>query len=320
MSRKWLAIAAKAAMSVLLIWFLISRVDIAQVAARARTLDAGEALLCFAILAVQTGLITVRWWMVARATDTALRLAAAARILLIGMFFNQTLPSSVGGDAVRVWLVSREGAPLGKAFNVVLCDRVLAVVVLIGVIGASLPAIYSRVSDEATRSALGMLVAIGATGLAVFFLLGEQLAELLRRWKMTRPFGNLASDFRQLFTRPFPLAVLVALSAAIHLLSVVVVMLLGWALELPITFFDSLIVVPTVILLTTLPVSVAGWGVREGAMVAGFGLLGITTEGALTLSVLFGLAQVAVALPGGLVWLAGRPRGGPPSALEGMPT
>lgn len=318
MNRKWLAVAAKAAISVLLIWFLLDRVDVTKVVARARTLDTVDAMLCLIVLAVQTGLVTVRWWLVARITDTALGLPAALRILLIGMFFNQTLPSSVGGDAVRVWLVTREGSSLGKAVNVVLCDRVLALVVLVGLIGATLPAIYARVDDEATRVALAALVGFGAIGLIGFLIAGEGLARLLQRWRFSRPFGNLASDFRRLFTRPAAIAPL-ALSAVIHLLTVFTVMLLAWGLGIKAGFFDGMMIVPTVVLLTTLPISVAGWGVREGAMVAGFGLIGVPADGALALSVLFGLATIVISLPGGIVWLAGRSRGESPPGLGSLP-
>jgi glycosyltransferase 2 family protein len=318
MHRKWLAVAAKAAISILLIWYLLDRVDVTKVVARARTLDVYEAALCLVVLVVQIGLVTLRWWCVARITDTALSLGAALRILVIGMFFNQTLPSSVGGDAVRVWLVTRENIPLGKAVNVVLCDRVLALVVLVGVIGATLPAIYSRVSDEATRTALAALVGIGAVGLIVFLIAGERIADLLRRWRATRPFGDLASDFRRLFTRPAAVSPLI-LSLAIHLLTVLAVMFLAWGLEIQASFLDGLMIVPTVLLLTTLPISVAGWGVREGAMVAGFGLVGVPADGALALSVLYGLATIVVSLPGGLVWLAGRTGGAPPAPLATLP-
>jgi len=318
MSRKWLAVAAKATISILLIWYLLDRIDLAKVVARARTLDVYEAGLCLAVLVAQTGLVTLRWWTVARITETALSLRAALRILLIGMFFNQTLPSSVGGDAVRVWLVAREGTTLGKAVNVVLCDRVFALVVLVAIIGTTLPAIYARVSDDATRTALGALVGIGAIGLVVFLIAGEHIAVLLRRWRATRPFGDLASDFRRLFTRPAALAPLL-LSTVIHLLTVLAVMLLAWGLDIQVSFLDGLMIVPTVVLLTTLPISVAGWGVREGAMVAGFSLVGVPADGALAVSVLFGLASVIVSLPGGIVWLVGRPAGAPPSNLSPLP-
>jgi uncharacterized protein (TIRG00374 family) len=312
MNRKTLAVATKVAISVLLIWLLLERVDVTKVVARARALDVFDAVLCLFLLAVQTGLVTARWWLVARITDTALTLTAALRILVIGMFFNQTLPSSVGGDAVRVWLVTRENIPLGKAVNVVLCDRVLALVVLVGLIGATLPAIYARVEDEATRAALAALVGVGAVGLAVFLVAGERLADLLRRWRVTRPFGNLASDFRRLFTRPAAIIPL-TLSTIIHLLTVLTIMLLAWGLDIEAGFLDGLMIVPTVVLLTTLPISVAGWGVREGAMVVGFGLIGVPADGALVVSVLFGLATILISLPGGLVWLVGRSRGEPAS-------
>lgn len=315
MNRKWLA-AAKAAISILLIWYLLDRVDISRVVARARGLDAVEATLAIAVLLLQVALVTVRWWLVARITATTLSLVAALRILIIGMFFNQTLPSSVGGDAVRVWLVTREGAPLGKAVNVVLCDRVLAVVVLVALIGASLPTIYARVDDDVARTALTSLVAISGVGLAAFLLIGERIASLLRRWRFTQPFAHLATDFRRLFTHPVWLTWLTALSATIHLMTITTVALLAWGLELGIGFVDAFAVVPTVLLLTTLPISVAGWGVREGAMIAGFGFVGVAADDALALSVLFGLAQIAVSLPGGLIWLADRPRL-PPALPDG---
>lgn len=315
MNRKWLA-AVKAAISILLIWFLLDRVDLSKVVARARGLEALEAALALAVLLVQAALVTVRWWLVARTTETILSLTAALRILVIGMFFNQTLPSSVGGDAVRVWLVTREGAPLGKAVNVVLCDRVLALLVLVALIGISLPAIFFRVSDEATRTALVSLVVAGIGGLAAFLVMGERVASLLRQWRMTRPFGHLASDFRLLFTRPVSVIALLALSALIHIMTVTTVMLLAWGLDLRVGFVDAFAVVPTVLLLTTLPISVAGWGVREGAMIAGFGFVGVSADDALALSVLFGLAQILVSLPGGLVWLTDRPRGPAPGLPE----
>jgi glycosyltransferase 2 family protein len=318
MNRKWLAVIAKAAISVLLIWYLFDRVDVTKVMARARTLDLGEAALAIAVLLVQTGFVTARWWLVAHIMKASLAFGAALRILWVGLFFNQTLPSAVGGDAIRVWLVTREGTPLGKAVNLVLCDRVFALIVLVGIIGLTLPIVYARIDDEATRTTLSALVGVGAAGIAAFLLIGERIADLLQRWRFTKPFAALARDFRQLFIQPAWTLALIALSSTIHLLTIATVLLIGWGLDLPITFADALIVVPTVLMVTTLPISVAGWGVREGAMVAGFGFLGIAADGVLALSVLFGLATILVALPGGLLWLVGRPRDQRPPDIQGL--
>jgi uncharacterized membrane protein YbhN (UPF0104 family) len=308
MSRKWIAVALKATISILLIWYLFRQVDIAKVLERARLLDLADAALCLAVLVSQIGLVNVRWWLVARVTETGLTFLAALRILLIGIFFNQTLPSSVGGDAIRVWLVTREGASLGKAVNVVLCDRVLGLVILVGLIGVSLPAMYSRIDDAATRTILTGLVAAGAVALLILLAFGKPLAIVLRRWRYTRPFGDLATDFRRLFVQPGAVVVLVGSSILVHLLNISGLLLLAWGIDMRVGFIDCLVVVPTVLLVTTLPISIAGWGLREGAMITGFGFVGVAADDALALSILYGLAQIIIALPGGLIWLVGRQR------------
>ena len=80
---------------------------------------------------------------------------------------------------------------------------------------------------------------------------------------------------------------------------------LARALGVAVDFLDCLVLVPPVILVSTLPISLAGWGVREGAMVAAFGLIGIAAYQALGVSVAFGLVAIVVGVPGGVVWLLG---------------
>lgn len=311
MSGKWLGIAVKAVVSIALIWFLLDRVDAEKVLVRARALELLAGGLALATLAVQIGLVAGRWWLIARLIASPLRVRAALRIVMIGLFFNQTLPSSVGGDAVRIWLMIRQGAPLGKAVNSVLSDRVLGFVVLVAVIGVSLPLVYTRMDDSVTRTMLTTIVVAGAAGLTLFLCFAQKAAVFLSRGRYTRPFGVLAADFHQLLVQGWLTAAIVGLSAVTHLLSIAAIVFLASGLGLALGFLDCLVVVPTVLLVSTIPVSIAGWGVREGAMVAGFGLLGLGADDALALSILYGLAQIVVSLPGGVVWLVSRPRASP---------
>jgi uncharacterized membrane protein YbhN (UPF0104 family) len=78
------------------------------------------------------------------------------------------------------------------------------------------------------------------------------------------------------------------------------VWMLAHGLDLPVSLLDCMVLVPPVILVMTLPVSIAGWGVRETAMVVAFGLIGVNGNSALALSLLFGLITLAGALLGGL--------------------
>ena len=87
-----------------------------------------------------------------------------------------------------------------------------------------------------------------------------------------------------------------------------VVCLTAEALGMAIVPVDCLLLVPPIILFTMVPISLAGWGVREGAMVVGFGLVGVPAADALALSVTFGLVNAVTGLPGGLLWLIGERR------------
>jgi len=71
-----------------------------------------------------------------------------------------------------------------------------------------------------------------------------------------------------------------------------------------------------VILVTTLPISIAGWGVREGAMVTAFALVGVPREGALVLSLMLGILGIVMMIPGGVLWLLRRKSGESISAAD----
>ena len=73
--------------------------------------------------------------------------------------------------------------------------------------------------------------------------------------------------------------------------------------NLNVALIDSVLIMPPVMLISALPISVAGWGVREGAMVIAFGMLGVPHEAALVLSLQFALVGYLSATPGALAWI-----------------
>ena len=89
------------------------------------------------------------------------------------------------------------------------------------------------------------------------------------------------------------------------------VYVLARGLHLGIGAFDSIVLMPPVFLIMTIPISIGAWGVRENAMVVSFGLIGVSPEAATVLGLLLGMVGLVVALPGGLLWLSGRKRGEP---------
>lgn len=318
MTKKRLLIALKVAISVGLIWFLLSKVDLG--AARDRVLAADPSLLiaAMAVLVCQIGIGSGRWWSVMRAIGAPLPWLELTRLFWIGGFFSQVLPSSAGGDPVRIYMAYKDGLPLDKAFNGVFLERAVTVVALVLLVAMVQPLFLPKLNPEAgmlNLVVLGALAGGAVFGLALLMSL-DRLPESLARFRIVRGMHALAADTRRLFLSPGPAALALVFGLLTHVNMAFVVYLLGLALDVPATWLDYLVLMPVVILITTLPISIAGWGVRESAMVSALGLVGVPSDGALVLSISLGVMAIFVMLPAGVIWLIGRRAGKSVSADE----
>ena len=75
------------------------------------------------------------------------------------------------------------------------------------------------------------------------------------------------------------------------------------ALGIDLSLIEALALIPPAILFSMLPISIAGWGVREGAMVTTLSIAGISETDAFTLSILFGILMAVLSMAGGFVWV-----------------
>ena len=305
MIKKWLPLALKFAVSGLLIWFLLDSIDLAAARDRLVEVAPGMLVLAVAVLVVQIVISVVRWGVVLDALEARLTFVTALRIFMIGAFFNQTLPSSVGGDGVRMYMAHRAGLKLGAAINGVMLERAAVVAALVLVVLALQPYLLSRVGDEVAAWLVPAALLFAAVMIAGILFLSflDRLPVSLHRWRVVRGLAILAGDTRRVFLAPGRAFKVLAWSVLGHANVTLCVYVLALGLKLDVTLMECLALFPPVLLVTTLPISIAGWGVREGAMVAAFGLVGVPSEGALVLSLLFGLVAMAVSLPGGIVWL-----------------
>lgn len=309
-----LAFVAKALVSLGLIWVLLRGQDPAALAAMLTRLPGWSAVAALAVILVMIGLITQRWRLISAGLGAPQPGGFALRLSFIGQFFSQGLPTSFGGDAMRVWILYRRGNGLGTATQSVLLDRMTALVALLLMVGATLPLVAGVTDDRLVLMSLGGLVATGLGGLAVFLCLDRVPARWLG-WKPAAQLARLSGQARLLLLTPASAVRVIGLSVLGHLGSVLALWVLARGLGLNLPLVAALCLVPPVILATALPVSIAGWGIREGAMVGVLGLIGISAEAALAVSVLFGLGLVITALPGAVCWLIDR--GGRSQAATG---
>lgn len=215
----------------------------------------------------------------------------------IGMYFNLMLPTSVGGDVVRAWYLDGRSGRRLAAFATVFLDRLngLIVLVTLGCLAAWLcpldlpPWIGRSIWGIAGCGVLGL---VALTALARFNKLSPQRRTQLRTMLRTMRHPRL-------------LARCTLLSVFVQVASVLILWLVGLAIAAPVPAAYYWVLVPLVSLLTLLPVSVNGMGVREGAMVLLLAPLGIDQGTALTLSLLWFAVSLVCGLAGGLVYLFG---------------
>ena len=310
MFKKRSAIALKFLVSGILIWILLANINLES--ALDKLVDVEKTMLIGAMVVILSQAIVcgLRWEAVLLAIGRPLGFLKAVQFSLIGSFFNQALPSAVGGDAVRMFKAYRQGIGIRSAVNGVLLERAVTVVALVILVDALQPWFEPRVEGSMMAMILPGLILvtlIAIIGLALLMLL-DRLPKALQRWRLIRGLGNLGVDARKLFLSLHLLRAMIW-GFVTHLNLSFGVFLLAVGLSLDVTWFDCLILMPPVILVMTLPISIAGWGVRETAMVAFFGLIGLPADETVVLSILFGLTCIAMSIPGGIVWLVTRDQG-----------
>ena len=256
------------------------------------------------MLLAQVVFLAIRWQQIVARCGADLPLAQAVRFSIIAAFFNQTLPSSVGGDAVRIWLVGKQANWRVAAYSVFL-DRVVGVVALAALVVVCLPWTLELVHSPVGRAAL-LLIGWGCIAAGVIFIgLASPRLQILQRWVVTRHLAAGPTVALGILRSPRSLGTIFSLSIVIHLLTTRAAWCAARAVGADMSLLYSLFLVPPVILVTVVPISIAGWGVRESAMIAAFAYAGLPQSDGLIVSLLFGIGFLFVGIAGGLVWVPG---------------
>jgi glycosyltransferase 2 family protein len=300
--RRWLPWLAKALLSVGVVWYVLSRSDVTAIW---RQLQAANWVWLVAALATQLLQAPIggrRWQVVVLAIGGRLSLLRCTFIFYVSSFFNLVLPGAVGADGVRMWEGHRYGLPLTQAVSSVVLERAGTLFGLLALAAAMTPALVSRIGPALPAPWLfPLLCVIGALGLVAMTQL-DRLPREWSHWRVVRGLFTLSGDARKVFLRPRPAIELLIWAVVGHINLAVVVWMLARALSVNVSMIDCLELMPPVILATILPVSIAGWGVREGAMVAAFHLIGVTSEAALAMSILSGVSVTVASFPAGVIW------------------
>ncbi len=294
-----------------LIIFLFSRKSPGDLAPYLKNMDPVLLVFAVAIFFSSSLLGALQWYILLKAADVVLPFGKTFRLYFTGLFFNNFLPANIGGDAVKIFDVVRTGNDPHKVFAVTLLDRVFGItglcllaliaslflyardsvaynwLYIVIFLSCLVPVFLLALNRRVSRSVRAILGKIGLWGI------GDRIDQVLTH------LGNL----RNLRSMSFKLIILTLL---IQSLRVATHIFVGRALGIDIVGWANIhffVFVPLLGLVMTLPISINGLGVREGAGVVLFMQIGIGEELAVLMEFITYIVQVAVSLLGGIFFI-----------------
>lgn len=286
--RRWLTTALKAVVSLGILTYLFSKVDIQSVAASLRNLHGGYfALTMIGYIALQfVGVL--RWRIMVHVQGYGHAYGRLATFYFAGLFFNLFLPTSIGGDLSRCYYLADNRSDILRAMTTILADRVSGMTALICIAAVAL---------LGTSVVIPVWMTVITVGGAVSVILG-----LLVPFVFPRFFRKFELPYRY-WENPRFMAGSLAASFFIQLSLVFINMAIGGAVGVDIPWGFYFVFTPLVAVSGMIPISLNGLGVREGAYVYFLTQVGVTASQALVFAIVWLILITSTSILGGIGWI-----------------
>ena len=310
-ARRYTLLAAKLAVSVALLALLFSRIDAASLWAGARRASPEWLVAALAIYFVNILASVWRWHLLLDAQDIDVPWRTLLGSFLVATFFNNFLPSNIGGDVIRISDTAKAAGSKTRATTVVLTDRVIGLIglVFVAATGATMVAsLAGHVASPIWPSWLwaGFLGAMMVTAPAV--LAPSGVGRLLQPLTVFHPewvgdrIDSVTSALSRFRARPSAIARCFAGAVFVQVTVVIFYAAVSRAVHVPVVSWDLAVIVPLSFVVQMLPVSVNGFGVREATFSFYFTRVGLSMESALLMSLVATFLAMLISLSGAVIW------------------
>lgn len=249
-----------------------------------------------------------RWLVVLQSSGHSVPMSSLLSSYFAGMFLNIFLPGALGGDAYRVYRVAQKTKDSEVALVSVFLERFTGLAALSALALLGLPPAFKVVGRWDIillfMTCVGMLVG------AVLLIASPRVLIWAEPWLEKFRLSRLAARFAkiQILLRKFAqdrrsLALSMGLSLLLQLAIVYYHYLVAQQLRIPISYLELLVFIPIIVVVTLLPISLGGLGLKEGLWVYLFSRIGLTVEQALLLSFTITALSWLLSLPGAVILL-----------------
>ena len=288
--------------------YLASTIDLGDTARALAKLSPLAAIAVLALLAIDRAVIIWRWIILIRATGQRVAAKSAAWIYLVSSFIGSFTPGGIGGDAARAYTLTQRTSQASDAVASIAMDRVLGLfsLLLVGLAGA---VAWGRQTGRPAGILL-LTAAAGASG-CVALLWADRWARaaIPERWRsrgIGLRFTRMADAISQYRGQRRAIGAVLLLSIGLQLLRIVQAYLLGTGIGIDVPFSYYLVFMPIGLIGLLLPISIGGFGLPQGFIVALLQTQAVGKPEALALSTLIVLTGLLANLPGAWLYLRSR--------------
>lgn len=283
-------------------------VDLERVLPLFRSIRPGPFLVLMFLGVLGITINCVKWRVLLRTKGHDVSLPYLFSLSLLGYFFNNFMPSMVGGDAARGFFLARRIGSRKDAYLSVLMQRMTGLVALMSMVVFLVAVEHSMIHDMRQEAPLVVLLVLGVCGLVMVFsrtvflrvlrLVPERFGAL--RLRLDEWHGAL----RGFGTQPGPFAGVLFLSLVFHVFTGINIVYACVTLNVPVDPLPVILITPFIIFASLLPITLNGIGLWEGGFVLFLSLAGIPADAALSAALLLRVKNLLVSALGGVVFLA----------------
>lgn len=300
--------AVKLAISILFFAYIFREIDFRQFAAALAGARIDYLLGGFALLWVAHFICIYRWRLLMRPLMPVPSVGNLFGIYCIGLFFNLTFPTVIGGDVVKVYYAGRPSRSYAQSLAAAFLDRDAGMLAMM-IIACAAVAVYPvSVPGIPVPLILWSVFALFVLGNAAVFTPGlhRLLIRLLGRLRLGRVAARIdlvSRAFQVMGRHPGVLWGSLAISFVNQLLVISVTWIMALGLGIRLSPFYFLVFVPVITLISMIPISLNGMGLREYSFMSLFGAVGVPAASCIALGVLSSVVIILSSLPGGIVYI-----------------
>jgi uncharacterized protein (TIRG00374 family) len=305
----WLKFGLRLSCTVLLFFILFNSmaesVSLSSLVTVLSTIDSGMLLISIIVGLFCIIISAYQWQCLLDGEGIHIDLRKLVNLYLVGIAFNHFLPTGMGGDIVKVYYAGKEGQNVSGSASAVIMSRVTG---FIGMMFVSIPAVILGhtlfASSLITLFLLACLAVCAALGGAL--LLVTLLPRLAGKWVKTGIVGSvikMGKTIRKSCTRPHFISKAILFGTLFHLSAALNYYCYAKMLNVPASINFYMVAIPCISLISLLPVSLNGYGLREGALVAIFATIHVSATVVLLTALLIDVQALLLGAIGGFIYI-----------------